>query len=81
MKDISSWLDRFEKPKSYPCTEEGLRRMHLEAKAGKIGKVIKLSIYAVLIMMFIKGSLSNDFIVTYITGTLTSKTVKFFMRG
>lgn len=72
-------MARFEKEKCYPITSYGLKKMLIDEKSTKIGKYMSVAIYGTLITLVIVGVLGQQFIITFIVGNVTSKTVKLLM--
>lgn len=77
---LTFWLDELERKKVYPLTKDGIKRLNLDIKSDEVGKRIKWGVYGIIIFFLIEGILTPDYILTYFTSVLTSKTVRYIMN-
>lgn len=68
------------KTKTYKFNTIGLYKAILDSKQDKINKVIDVGFYGVMGFLFLNGTITTNVIISMAACTVTSKTVKWFMR-
>lgn len=79
MDKLIDYLDK-KNEKTYEFKVESINIAKMQMKADKIGKVTSLCLYGLLAYMLLTGLLGQKFLVTYVTGKVSSGAVKFLMR-
>lgn len=66
--------------KTYPLTEEGIKKMEMDKRGEKIGKITSAALYLILAYCLISGILGMKFLVNLLAGNLASFIVKVIIR-